>query len=175
MTIAHTDAFTGATCVLSDLRCAELSILHDGLRECVRRYSRLPQILVVDGGQEFGSTYFETLLAQVRMYQKNQAGCAGTIWGRLRERCSEPPTPSSSTICGATPRSLAMFGRSPSPWIRKAWRHGRWRNCINDLSQYLYESPDTFDPSCARPESTGGFLNWLGPNWQSASSTGPLR
>jgi len=31
--------------------------------ECVRRYERLPQILVVDGGADFNSTYFESLLA----------------------------------------------------------------------------------------------------------------
>ncbi len=33
------------------------------IRECVRRYKRLPQILVVDGGADFNSTYFESLLA----------------------------------------------------------------------------------------------------------------
>ena len=30
---------------------------------CVQRFSRLPETIVVDGGAEFGSTYFETLLA----------------------------------------------------------------------------------------------------------------
>ncbi len=34
------------------------------LRDCVRRHGRLPQILVIDGGPEFQSTYFETLLAR---------------------------------------------------------------------------------------------------------------
>jgi putative transposase len=33
------------------------------LRECVRRFSRLPQTIVVDGGSEFHSQYFETLMA----------------------------------------------------------------------------------------------------------------
>ncbi len=33
------------------------------LRECVWRYGRLPQTIVVDGGPDFRSTYFETLLA----------------------------------------------------------------------------------------------------------------
>jgi transposase InsO family protein len=33
------------------------------IRECVRRYKRLPQVLVVDGGPDFNSTYFEALLA----------------------------------------------------------------------------------------------------------------
>ncbi len=33
------------------------------LRICVQRFSRFPETIVVDGGAEFGSTYFETLLA----------------------------------------------------------------------------------------------------------------
>src|SRR5262249_55355001 len=34
------------------------------LRLCVLRHGRLPQELVVDGGAEFGSVYFETLLSR---------------------------------------------------------------------------------------------------------------
>ena len=34
------------------------------VRECVRRHGRLPQMLVLDGGKEFDSMYFETLLAR---------------------------------------------------------------------------------------------------------------
>ncbi len=33
------------------------------LRICVKRYGRLPQVIVTDNGKEFHSTYFETLLA----------------------------------------------------------------------------------------------------------------
>lgn len=33
------------------------------LRECVRRYQRLPQYLIVDNGKEFHSTYFRSVLA----------------------------------------------------------------------------------------------------------------
>ena len=33
------------------------------LRECVWHYGRLPQTIIVDGGPDFRSTYFETLLA----------------------------------------------------------------------------------------------------------------
>lgn len=33
------------------------------IRECVRRHGRLPQIIVVDGGSDFHSVYFETLAA----------------------------------------------------------------------------------------------------------------
>lgn len=33
------------------------------LRECVRRFNRLPQIIVTDNGRDFKSTYFQSLLA----------------------------------------------------------------------------------------------------------------
>ena len=42
------------------------------LRECVRRYGRLPQILVLDGGREFESIYFETLLARCEITKKTR-------------------------------------------------------------------------------------------------------
>ena len=42
------------------------------LRECVRRFGRFPQILVVDGGREFESTYFETLLARYECTKKTR-------------------------------------------------------------------------------------------------------
>ncbi|HEY6252216.1 MAG TPA: transposase family protein, partial [Candidatus Angelobacter sp.] len=42
------------------------------LRECVRRFCRFPQILVVDGGREFQSTYFETLLARYECTKKTR-------------------------------------------------------------------------------------------------------
>jgi putative transposase len=41
-------------------------------RECVRRHSRLPQIIIVDGGREFQSTYFETLLARYEVTKKTR-------------------------------------------------------------------------------------------------------
>jgi putative transposase len=34
------------------------------MRECVRRFGRLPENIIIDGGPEFQSVYFETLLAR---------------------------------------------------------------------------------------------------------------
>jgi len=42
------------------------------MRECVRRFGRFPQILVVDGGKEFDSVYFETLLARYECTKKTR-------------------------------------------------------------------------------------------------------
>jgi putative transposase len=40
------------------------------IRECVRRFGRLPQTVVVDGGLEFSGVYFETLLARYECTKK---------------------------------------------------------------------------------------------------------
>jgi len=44
------------------------------LRECVSRYGRLPQTLVVDGGPDFRSTYFETLVTYYGCEKKTRPG-----------------------------------------------------------------------------------------------------
>jgi transposase InsO family protein len=44
------------------------------VRECVRRFGRIPQIVIVDGGLEFSSVYFETLLARHECTKKERTG-----------------------------------------------------------------------------------------------------
>lgn len=55
------------------------------LRECVKRHGRLPQILVVDGGKEFSSIYFETLLAICEVNKKTRPP-AKSRFGSVMER-----------------------------------------------------------------------------------------
>ena len=52
------------------------------LRVCVRRHQRL-QILVVDGGPEFQSVYFESLVARYGCTKKTRPG-AQPLWLRGR-------------------------------------------------------------------------------------------
>jgi transposase InsO family protein len=44
------------------------------LREIVRRFGRLPRTIVVDGGKEFSSTYFESLLAFYGITKRERTG-----------------------------------------------------------------------------------------------------
>jgi len=44
------------------------------LRDCVRRHGRLPQMIVNDGGSEFRSLYYETLLARYECSKKERPG-----------------------------------------------------------------------------------------------------
>ena len=55
------------------------------LRIGVQRFSRLPETIVVDGGAEFGSTYFETLLAAFGCTKK-QRPAAKARFGSIVER-----------------------------------------------------------------------------------------
>ena len=56
------------------------------VRECVRRYARLPQIFVLDGGKEFESGYFEALLARFEITKKSRPpakACFGSTCERI--------------------------------------------------------------------------------------------
>jgi putative transposase len=44
------------------------------IRECVRKFSRMPKTIIVDGGRDFQGTYFETLLAHFDCHKKTRPG-----------------------------------------------------------------------------------------------------
>lgn len=55
------------------------------LRICVKRFGRFPHTLVVDGGKEFHSAYFETLVARYSCIKKTRPG-ANPRFGSVIER-----------------------------------------------------------------------------------------
>ncbi|MEH1965404.1 TnsA endonuclease N-terminal domain-containing protein [Nostoc sp.] len=55
------------------------------LRLCVQRFGRFPQSVVVDGGKEFHSVYFDTLLARYHCTKKTRPG-AKPRFGSVVER-----------------------------------------------------------------------------------------
>ncbi|WP_161601765.1 Mu transposase C-terminal domain-containing protein [Robertmurraya massiliosenegalensis] len=55
------------------------------MRECVKRHSRLPDTIVVDGGKDFQSVYFDTLLARYGKRKKVRPG-AKPRFGTVCER-----------------------------------------------------------------------------------------
>jgi transposase InsO family protein len=60
-------------------------------REIVRRFHRLPQTIVVDGGTEFGSVYFDSLLAMYGVEKRVRAGNpkGGSVVERLFDTSNE--------------------------------------------------------------------------------------
>ncbi len=55
------------------------------IRECVKNYNRLPECIVLDGGKEFNSIYFESLLARYGIDKKERPPAKGR-YGNVVER-----------------------------------------------------------------------------------------
>jgi putative transposase len=112
------------------------------LRECVRRFGRFPQILVVDGGREFGSTYFETLLARYECIKKTRPP-AKARFGAVCERLfGTTNTQFIHNLRGNTQitRNVRQVTQSVDPKSLATWPLAELHQ---RLSQYLYEVRDT--------------------------------
>jgi transposase InsO family protein len=144
MTI-FTDAFSR--------RCLALYLTFDApsyrscmmiLRDCVRRHSRLPQIIVIDCGPEFQSTYFESLLARYECTKKTRPA-AKARFGSVCERLfGTTNTQFIHNLRGNTQitRNVRQVTKSNKPVGQAAWTLG----CLYDyLSTFLFEIYDTIE------------------------------
>jgi putative transposase len=114
------------------------------LRECVRRHSRLPQILVMDGGKEFESIYFETLLARCEVTKKTRppakarfGSTCERIFGTANDRFLH-------NLQGNTQvaRDSRQVTKSVDPRNHAAWP---LKEIHRKLSEYAFEIYDTID------------------------------
>ena len=112
------------------------------LRDCVRRGGRLPQIIVIDGGPEFQSAYFETLLARYECTKKTRPP-AKARFGSVCERLfGTTNTQFIHNLRGNTQitRNLRQVTKGNAPVGQAAWTLG----CLYDyLSVFLFEIYDT--------------------------------
>jgi len=114
------------------------------LRECVRRHSRLPQILVMDGGKEFESIYFETLLARCEVTKKTRppakarfGSTCERIFGTANDRFLHNLQGNTQVGRGSRQITKSVDPRNHAAWPLKEI-HRR-------LSEYAYEIYDTID------------------------------
>src|SRR5216683_4764675 len=112
------------------------------MRDCVMRHNRLPQIIVVDGGPEFKSTYFETLLAEYECTKKTRPP-AKARFGSICERLfGTTNTQFVHNLRGNTQitRNVRQVTKGNAPVGQAAWTLG----CLYDyLSTFLFEIYDT--------------------------------
>jgi hypothetical protein len=99
------------------------------LRECVRRYGRFPQCLVVDGGKEFESIYFDTLLARFECTKKTRPP-AKARFGSICERLfGTSNTQFVHNLAGNTQitKNVRQVTKSVNPKPRRmdTWRYSR--------------------------------------------------
>ncbi len=112
------------------------------LRECVRRHRRFPQILVVDGGKEFGSVYFDTLLARFECTKKTRPP-AKARFGSVCERLfGTSNTRFIHNLAGNTQimKNVRQVTKGVNPK-----RHAEWTlaELYEGLCQWAYEVYDT--------------------------------
>ena len=114
------------------------------LRECVRRHSRLPQILVMDGGREFESIYFETLLARCEVTKKTRPAAkprfgstCERIFGTTNDRFLHNLQGNTQVARGTRQITKSVNPRNHAAWPLKEI-HRR-------LSEYAYDVYDTID------------------------------
>jgi transposase InsO family protein len=114
------------------------------LRDCVRRHSRLPQTVVLDGGPEFQSTYFETLLARYECTKKVRPP-AQARFGSVCERLfGTTNSQFIHNLRGNTQitRNVRQVTKSNEPTGQARWPLGR---LCDYLSSFLFEIYDTIE------------------------------
>jgi transposase InsO family protein len=127
------------------------------LREGVHRYRRLPQIVVVDGGADFESTYFETMLAHYQTTKKKRPKAKGRFGCVLERFFGVTNTQFVYNLEGNTQimRNVRQVTKSVNPKGLAIWPltelHDR-------LCEYLYEVYDTADHPALGQSPREAFL-----------------
>jgi hypothetical protein len=114
------------------------------IRECVARHNRLPQIFVVDGGAEFDSVYFETMLARYECTKKTRPPAKarfGAVVERLFGTCNSQLI---HNLRGNTQvmRQVRQVTASINPKHEAIWTLA---DLHDHLTCYLYEVYDSLD------------------------------
>ena len=134
-------------------RCLALDLSFDApshrscmmiLRACVGRHGRLPQIIAIDGGPEFQSTYFEALLARYECIKKTRPP-AKARFGSLVERAfGTANTQFIHNLLGNTQimRNVRQVTKAVDPREHATWTLA---SLHERLSDYLFEVYDTIE------------------------------
>jgi len=112
------------------------------LRDCVRRHGRFPQSLVVDGGKEFESIYFDTLLARFECTKKTRPP-AKARFGSVCERLfGTSNTTFIHNLAGNTQvtKNVRQVTKSVNPKRHAQWTLADLYHC---LCEWAYEIYDT--------------------------------
>ena len=111
------------------------------IRECVRRHNRLPSCVVVDGGGEFHSTYFETLMARYGCSIRKRPPAQSRA-GTLVERCfGVLNTQFFYNLAGNTQvmKNVRTVTKSVNPKRHAVWPLERLDALLNEFCYSLYD------------------------------------
>jgi len=105
-----------------------------GLRICVQRFGRFPQTIVVDGGKEFHSIYFDTLLARYHCTKKTRPGAKPRFGSVIERLFGTTNTEFIFNLLGNTQASKQprLLTKEIDPKRQAVWT-------LADLNHYLME------------------------------------
>jgi putative transposase len=111
------------------------------LRICVRQYSRLPQTLVVDGGKEFHSVYFESMLAQYYCTQKTRPGAKPRFGAVVERLFGTAQTQFIHTLLGNTQASKQprLMTKTVDPKRQAVWTLGDLYDFLCEWAYHVYD------------------------------------
>lgn len=130
------------------------------LRQCVKLHGRLPQIIVVDGGAEFRSTYFDTLLARYECTKKTRPP-AKARFGSVCERLfGTTNTQFIHNLRGNTQimRNVRQVTKSVNPKGKATWPLG---HLYDRLCEYSYQIYDQIDHPALGESPRNTFIEGL--------------
>lgn len=112
------------------------------LRICVERHSRFPQIIVVDGGKEFSSVYFEQLLARYECIKKTRPASKPRFGSPCERMFGTTNTQFINTLMGNTQntKNVRELTKETLPSRLAVWTLSEFTAAIE---KYLHEIYDT--------------------------------
>ena len=114
------------------------------LRECVRRHAHLPDVVVVDGGREFNSVFFEALLASYECIKKTRPPAKARFGSIIERLFGTANTQFIHNLKGNTQitRNVRQVTKSVDPKGQAVWH---LPGLYEALCQYFYSTYDTTD------------------------------
>jgi putative transposase len=114
-------------------------------RECVNRHHRLPQMIVLDGGREFESVYFETLLARYEIVKKTRPPSQsrfGSVVERLFGTAHSRFIYNLTGNTQMTKSNLRLITKEVNPKNLAAWTFGALEARLCEWGYEVYETLD---------------------------------
>ncbi len=116
------------------------------IRECVRRFNRLPQIVTTDNGRDFDSVYFDSLLAQFGVTHKFRPAHKARFGSLIERYLGTTMTQLVHNLRGNT--KIMKHTRQVTKYVNpENWAVWTLPEIYNLLTEYFYEVYDTMEHS----------------------------
>src|SRR5262249_42457426 len=127
------------------------------LRVCVRRHGRLPQTLIVDGGKEFHSRYFDSVLACYYCTKKTRPWAQPRYGAVIERLCGTTTTAFIHNLLGRSywiPGSYApALSEKHNSFLRLLKNKGFKEERMTKAGLYAIANPRPWNPTRAFPLS----------------------